>query len=237
MLLHCFEDGKVSKRILKVKDIQSSVGVQPNAIKWYHLTSMTVLAKLMAHLSIPVENLNLFGDTTFRNRDKITSDGAIIMSIMSLCLFDGLVCAKKMTLYAKDTTIITLEHKIVSSVSSIAEEDQSSNWSVGKQGSTTSNHMSTTSRANGNGNMFENAGDSMLNIHLVTDLGPRPSRLARPSSLYNTAAVLTDLMQNCLNTSFAEKVITYFIRFSTSNTFNTNDMSPRTHIILRILYI
>ena len=220
MLLHCFEDERVSKHIPKVKDIQSSIDIQPNAIKWYHLTSMTVLAKLMAHLSIPVENLSPFGDATFRNRDKITSDGAIIMSIMSLCLFDGLVCAKKMTLYAKDTTIITLEHKIVSSVSSIAEEDQSSNWSVGKQGSTTSN-----------------AGDSMLNIHLVTDLGPRPSRLARSSSLYNTAAVLTDLMQDCLNKSFAEKVITYCIRFSTSNTFNTNDMSPRTHIILRILYI
>ena len=192
MLLHCFEDERVSKHIPKVKDIQSSIDIQPNAIKWYHLTSMTVLAKLMAHLSIPVENLSLFGDSTFRNRDKITSDGAIIMSIMSLCLFDRLVCAKKMVLYMKDNIIITLEHKIVSSVSTMVEEDQSSMIFYG----------------NGNQNMFEDAGDSKLNIHLDADLGS-PRSLSRSSTRCHATAVLTDLMQNCLTTLFAQKVNTY----------------------------
>ena len=91
IVLHCFEGGICSKLILPEKDIAQGVKIKANAVKWYHLASMTMLAKLFAQLGFPLNVLSLFGDTTLRNRYKTTVDGAIVMCITSLCLFDSLV--------------------------------------------------------------------------------------------------------------------------------------------------
>ena len=214
ILLHSFQDGKVSKKIITVKNIPESVEMNPNAVKWYHLTSMTVLANLMAHLRVPLHVITLFGDTTFRNRHKTTADGAIIMSIMSLCLFDGLTCAKKMILYTKGNIVVTLEHRIVSSVSTMVEEDQSL---LSKRSSLprAKGHSANFTSLNPLSGRFDSSEgisnesaqfsqDSGENNMLKINLAEQQFRES-PNPNYG-AAVLTDLINRCAQDAFAKKV-------------------------------
>ena len=217
IVLHCFEGGICSKLILPEKDIAQGVKIKANAVKWYHLASMTMLAKLFAQLGFPLNVLSLFGDTTLRNRYKTTVDGAIVMCITSLCLFDSLVCAKKMILYVKDSIVVSLEHRIVSSVPNIAEEDQSGIWTFSKQ---KPEHMNTANPLRSlDGTSLPGGGTVISDTHnqdSMLDIGAAELTRSRRFSSeteqkIEAAAVLTDLMGRCSTKSFAEKVSRLFV--------------------------
>ena len=225
--LHIFKRETVLKYVLSVRDIDKGVELSPEAVRWFHTSSITVLSQLIGRLSIPASVVELFRDTTFRNRDKVTEDGAILLSVISVCLHDRLICGKKMVLYKKDNLLISLEHQLVATIKSMDAlngtdsvsssffssfmqlDDDRSAYSVNPM----VEEKNETKPAIKDTKFLKFNDFNGLSVHLINDDRNKSSRDSQDHS--TSCAVLTDLMNRCIQPEFVSLVKEHGTNFIT----------------------
>ena len=118
-IVHVFNTSKATRRILYSDDINSFLNSgdaelreESSTVIWFHLADTRFLDGIVSKYLLPQKVYAFFNDKVMRASFTQRSDNDMFLSIVSFCLQDGYVCAKKCTSYCRRDIVITFEQRI-----------------------------------------------------------------------------------------------------------------------------
>jgi len=114
-IVHSFCNLRVDKQLIyrhSASQFFESDRPTSDGIHWIHLADPTFLDPIIAKFNLPNKLVKFFNDKLLRANFIRSCEDDIFISLLSFCIQDRYVCAKRLTAYANKNLLITFEQRV-----------------------------------------------------------------------------------------------------------------------------